>query len=159
MWEDENEITLYIDSAEQLMTVKAGELVLWQVPVSTSAYGLGEDEGSYKTPRGKHRIVEKIGDGEPLGAVFKNRMPTGEIWDLAAKPTPGQDLILTRILWLEGLEPHNRNSQSRYIYFHGTNHENKIGTPASIGCIRLKNADMLRLFDDFASLNTPVVIE
>ncbi|MEM1060187.1 MAG: L,D-transpeptidase [Verrucomicrobiota bacterium] len=160
--DDQDEITLHVNTYEQILTVKAGELILWQAPVSTSYYGLGEEEGSHRTPRGKHRIVEKIGDGEPLYAVFKHRQPTGEIWDTAASEEEREeegDLILTRILWLAGQEAHNRNSQERYIYFHGTNHEDAIGTPSSIGCIRLKNADMLRLFDEYTSVNTPVVIE
>lgn len=159
MWDAEtNDIVLHIDTEQQLLTVKSGDLVLWQAPVSTSEHGLGEEEGSYKTPRGRHRVAEMIGDGEPLGSVFKNRRPTGEVWTEDAPPSR-TDMILTRILWLAGDEPHNANSQERYIYFHGTNHEARIGHPASIGCIRLRNADMLRLYNEYARVNTPVVIE
>ena len=83
-----------------------------------------------------------IGDGAPLGTVFCGRQPTGEI-GLGA---PGDDLILTRILWLEGAEPHNANTRDRYIYIHGTNHEAQIGEAASHGCVRMRNADIIELF-------------
>lgn len=160
MWKPppENNLVLHVDTKRQRLSVKAGDVVLWQAPVSTSVHGPGEEEGSHRTPRGWHRVAEKFGDGEPLGRVFKNRRPTEEVWT-ADTPPSGEDLILTRILWLDGEEAHNRNSHERYIYFHGTNHEALIGTPASIGCIRLRNADMLRLHDEYAPLNTPVLIE
>ena len=130
-----------------------GDMLIRQYPVSTAANGLGERSGSYCTPRGRHRIAEKIGAGAPLGAAFKARQPTGEIWtrELDAE-NPGRDWILTRILWLEGLEP-GRNkggtvdSHARYIYIHGTNEEHRLGTPASHGCIRMKNADVAELFE------------
>lgn len=130
-----------------------GDMLIRQYPVSTAANGLGERSGSYCTPRGRHRIAEKIGAGAPLYAAFKGREPTGEIWTPALDAAdPGRDWILTRILWLEGLEP-GRNqggtvdSHARYIYIHGTNEEHRIGTPASHGCIRMKNADVAELFD------------
>ena len=88
-------------------------------------------------------IAQKIGNGEPSGAVFKSRVPTGEIgWD-----STEADLVLTRILWLEGLEEGNANTRERYIYIHGTNHESAIGQPASHGCVRMINADVLELHD------------
>lgn len=130
-----------------------GDMLIRQYPVSTAANGPGEQSGSYCTPRGRHRIAEKIGAGAPLHAAFKARVPTGEIWtpELDAE-NPGRDWILTRILWLEGLEEgRNRggtvDSHARYIYIHGTNEEHKIGTPASHGCIRMRNADVAELFD------------
>ena len=83
-----------------------------------------------------------IGDGEPLGTVFRSRLPTGE----NGLGAPDEDLILTRILWLEGAEPHNANTRERYIYIHGTNHEALIGEPASHGCVRMRNADIVELF-------------
>lgn len=96
-----------------------------------------------KTPTGRFRVVEKIGAGMPLGTVFKSRRPV--------KPTRkglrGEDLILTRILWLEGLEAENANTRERFIYIHGTNHEEQIGEPASHGCIRMRSADLVELFE------------
>jgi L,D-transpeptidase YbiS len=130
-----------------------GDLLIREYPVSTAKNGLGERNGSYCTPRGRHRIAEKIGDGQPLYAVFKARVPTGEVWsrELAAK-TPGCDWILTRILWLEGMEKGKNkggtvDSHSRYIYIHGTDEEHLIGKPVSHGCIRMKNADVVDLFN------------
>jgi hypothetical protein len=129
-----------------------GDMLIRQYPVSTATNGPGEQNGSYCTPRGRHRIAEKIGAGAPMCSAFKSRQPTGEIWtpELDAE-FPGRDWILTRILWLDGLEP-GRNkggtvdTHARYIYIHGTNEEHKIGTPASHGCIRMKNADVAELF-------------
>ena len=129
-----------------------GDMLIREYPVSTAAKGAGEQSGSYCTPRGRHRIAQKIGAGAPLFAAFKAREATGEIWTpgLDAE-NPGRDWILTRILWLEGLEP-GRNqggtvdSHDRYIYIHGTNEEHRLGTPASHGCIRMKNADVAELF-------------
>jgi len=130
-----------------------GDMLIRQYPVSTAAKGAGEQDGSYCTPRGRHRIAEKIGAGAPLCAAFKSRQPTREIWtpELDAA-NPGRDWILTRILWLEGLEPGKNqggtvDTRNRYIYIHGTNEEHKLGTPASHGCIRMKNADVAELFD------------
>jgi hypothetical protein len=130
-----------------------GDMLIREYPISTARSGLGEQNGSYCTPRGRHRIAEKIGDGQPLYAVFKARVPTGEVWsrDLAAMK-PDCDWILTRILWLEGLEEGKNkggtvDSHLRYIYIHGTDEEHLIGTPVSHGCIRMKNEDIVDLFD------------
>jgi lipoprotein-anchoring transpeptidase ErfK/SrfK len=122
-------------------------------PVSTSRFGLGFEPETFTTPLGRFEISEKIGAGAPLGAVFKSRVPTGEIGD-AANP---DDLIETRILWLAGLDPENANTRDRYIYIHGTNHEEQIGQPASHGCVRMRNADVAELFDLVAE-GTPVFI-
>lgn len=131
----------------------ADPALLREYRISTAVVGLGEEAGSYKTPRGRHRIAEKIGAGAPLYAAFKARVPTGEIWtpDLDAAE-PGRDWILTRILWLEGLEPGknqggNVDSHARYIYLHGTNEEHRLGTPASHGCVRMANAAVAELFE------------
>lgn len=121
--------------------------------ISTALHGAGEQEGSGCTPRGQHRIAEKIGGDAPAGAVFVARVPTGEVYseELAAA-FPDRDWILTRILWLEGTE-RGRNCGSvvdtyaRYIYIHGTNEEDRLGTPVSHGCIRMANADVITLFD------------
>jgi L,D-transpeptidase YbiS len=110
-------------------------------------------EGSNKTPIGKFRIAEKIGEGAPLWMEFKARIPTGII----AQPGGDHDAILTRILWLEGLEPQNSNTKDRYIYFHGTNQEDLIGIPASHGCVRMRNADIVDLFN-LVSCGTRVII-
>ena len=114
-----------------------------EYPVSTSKFGPGTEPGSFKTPLGRFEICRKIGADAPHGAVFKGRLPTGEMGD-ASNP---DDLIQTRILWLDGIDPENANTRERYIYIHGTNHEEAIGTPASHGCIRMRNADVVELFD------------
>lgn len=117
--------------------------IVRRFPVSTSQYGLGAEPGSLRTPLGEFEVGEKIGGGEPLGAVFESRLPTGEVGLAAADG----DLVLTRILWLHGLEPHNANTRERYIYIHGTNHEGRIGEPASHGCVRMRNADVAELYE------------
>ncbi|MEI6321820.1 MAG: L,D-transpeptidase [bacterium] len=116
---------------------------LWSYPVSTSQYGLGFEEGSLRTPTGQFQIADKIGSGEPPWMSFKGRVSTGVI----ANPGGEQDLILSRILWLNGIDPENGNTRDRYIYIHGTNQEDKIGERASHGCIRLRNLDMIELFE------------
>jgi lipoprotein-anchoring transpeptidase ErfK/SrfK len=132
-----------ISVRRQQLVLKSGRKKLAEYPVSTSKFGLGSKEGSFKTPTGKFRIAEKIGDGMPVGTVFKSRRPV--------KATPKllreEDLVMTRILWLDGLERRNANTHDRYVYIHGTNHEEKIGMPASHGCVRMKNADLLELFE------------
>lgn len=122
-------------------------------PVSTAANGPGEREGSGCTPRGWHRIVARIGDGLPVNAVLVGRRPTGEIYsEQLARDFPERDWILTRILWLQGLEiGRNRlgnfDSMRRYIYIHGTPDREPMGVPASHGCIRMRNEDLLTLFE------------
>jgi lipoprotein-anchoring transpeptidase ErfK/SrfK len=145
-----------VELAKQRVLVLEQDRVVWEAPVSTAAAGGGEIEGSCRTPRGWHVVVEKIGEGAPWGAVFRSRQPTGEIWSPNMSSTD-QDLILTRILWLAGAEAHNANTQQRYIYFHGTNHEDTIGQPTSHGCIRLRNDDIVKLFD-YAAVGTRVEI-
>ena len=122
-------------------------------PVSTSKFGPGEKNGSFCTPRGSHLVRAKIGAGQPLGAVFVRRRPTGEVWTPELHERyPGRDWILTRILWLSGLE-HGRNrlrevdTMRRYIYIHGSPERAEMGKPGSIGCIRMRNADIIELFD------------
>jgi len=126
--------------------------------------GPGEQQGSEKTPRGRHEVRAKIGAGAPVRAVFAGRRPTGEICsDELFAAQPGRDWILTRILWLRGLEPgRNRrgdvDSMRRYIYIHGTPEEDAIGRPVSHGCIRMRNDDVVELFD-LVEPGTPVEIE
>jgi len=112
--------------------------------VSTSKFGTGDREGSYTTPVGRFCVRSKIGGGVPLGTVFKSRRPTGEV---LAPDAPGRDPIVTRILWLDGLERHNRNAFTRCIYIHGTPQEAALGLPASYGCIRMRSADVAALYD------------
>lgn len=139
-----------------------GKLVK-RYPVSTARNGPGEENGSYCTPRGKHVIRAKIGAGQPVNTVFVQRRPTGEIYtpELAAK-YPDRDWILTRILWLSGCEAgFNRmgkvDTMRRYIYIHGSPGSVKMGMPSSIGCIRMRNQDLLELFDRVEA-GTPVEI-
>ena len=113
-------------------------------PVSTSKFGLGDWRGSRYTPLGQLEIAEKIGDNAPPGAVFKDRRRTGEI---VLPDSPGRDPIVTRILWLRGLEPQNANAFTRDIYIHGTPEERLIGTRASYGCIRMRSSDIINLYD------------
>jgi len=136
---------------------ECGERVLASFPVSTSGFGIGTEPGSNKTPLGRFAIGEKIGDGAPLGTIFVSRQPTGE-QALLESPGDPEDRILTRILWLEGLEPANANTRERYIYIHGTNYEEQIGEPCSHGCVRMRNADVAQLFDAVEP-GTEVVIE
>lgn len=146
-------------AAQQLylyQTSDEGDILLCRFPISTARNGAGELDGSFCTPRGAHRIAEKIGEGAALFAVFKGRVATGEIWtpQLDAEE-PGRDWILSRILWLDGLEVGrnqggNVDSHARYIYIHGTNEEDKIGSPVSHGCIRMRNTDVVTLFDQVA---------
>lgn len=147
-------MTIVVTSNKQIAELRDGTKVLWSAPVSTSQFGLGEDPGSFKTPRGWHHIAGMFGESAPLNAIFEARQQCG-IWD--GKPSE-KDLILTRILWLAGEEAGNISSHERFIYFHGTNHEDKIGSPASHGCVRLKNADILELFERI-HVGTKVLIE
>jgi lipoprotein-anchoring transpeptidase ErfK/SrfK len=145
---------IHISVPRQELTLKSGRKKLAAYPVSTSRFGLGSKEGSLKTPTGKFRISEKIGAGMPVGTVFKSRRPV----KATRKILQEEDLIMTRILWLDGLDPANANTHARFIYIHGTNHEENIGVPASHGCIRMRNADLADLFAR-VEIDTPVEIK
>ena len=129
------------------MDVWENESLVATYPVSTSQFGLGSEEGSFRTPKGRFTICEKIGANAPLGAIFRSRVPTGQVWHESCSD---EDAILTRILWLEGCDAHNANTRARYIYIHGTPDEHLIGTPASHGCIRMRNADIAELLERVA---------
>jgi len=131
-----------VEVATQTLKVKEGRKTAAEFPVSTSKFGLGCKEGSYRTPTGRFRIARKIGGTAPLWTIFRARKNTGR----KAKPGGKDDLVLTRILTLDGLDRANANSLARYIYIHGTNQERFIGRPASHGCVRLRNKDMAALY-------------
>jgi len=144
---------LRISLERQSLEVIHGGQVIARYPVSTAANGPGEEEGSGCTPRGLHRIRIKIGGGAPENAVFVGRRPTGEIYtEELGKQYPETDWILTRILWLTGIEPGKnrggeRDTLRRYIYIHGTPDSEPMETPISHGCIRMRNKDLIELFD------------
>lgn len=144
---------IHISVKKQELILKSGRKKLAAYPISTSRFGLGPEEGSLKTPTGRFRIAEKIGDGMPLGTVFKSRRPV----KATKKMLRDDDLVMTRILWLDGIDPGNANTYERFIYIHGTNHEGQIGEPASHGCIRMRNSDLVELFDR-VGIDTPVMI-
>jgi L,D-transpeptidase YbiS len=146
-------LSLRVDLAAQTLELLEDGIPLRRYPVSTGLAGAGELLGSGCTPRGPHRVRLRIGAGCPVGTVFVRRRPTGEVYcpDLAAQ-FPGRDWILTRILWLAGLEPGcNRGGQCdtlrRFIYIHGCPDSEPMGVPRSHGCIRMRNADLIELFD------------
>ncbi|GAB1232770.1 L,D-transpeptidase family protein [Ferrigenium sp. UT5] len=149
-------IVIHIPS-QTLTLFDDGGTLLQRYPVSTGANGVGEESDSFCTPRGRHVIRAKIGAGQAPNTVFVRRRPTGEIYtpQLGAQ-YPGRDWILTRILWLCGTEPgYNRggncDTMRRYIYIHGTPDGTELGKPGSRGCIRMRNADLLNLFDRVAT--------
>ena len=135
---------LHVSLAAQTMEVWQDDQLRKTYSVSTSKFGAGCEEGTFKTPLGNFEVCEKFGDLAPLHTVFKSREPVGQ-W----KPDEicDSDLVVARILRLHGLDEENANSFERFIYIHGTNHENKIGTPASQGCVRMRNVDVIALYD------------
>lgn len=135
---------IVVSVADQSLELYHKETLLGRYPVSTSRFGLGDRPGSRATPLGRMEVAIKIGAGAPLGAVFKSRRRTGEV---LVPNAPGRDPIVTRILWLKGLEPQNRHAFARCIYIHGTPEERNVGHPASFGCVRMKSVDMLRVFN------------
>lgn len=147
-------LLLVVDTGRQRALLASRRGGLREFPVSTSAVGTGSAPGSNRTPLGWHRAAERFGAGAAPGTMFVSRRPNGRVLPESAwsAPDPAEDAVLTRVIWLEGLEPGvNRgpgaDSHERCIYLHGTNQEQKLGTPASHGCIRFSNADIVRLFD------------
>jgi len=157
-------VKIDISVARQLLTLfdDAGR-VLREYRISTGKAGVGELSGSFQTPRGRHLIRARIGSGAAENTIFVGRRPTGELWSPEfAQRHPGRDWVLTRILWLSGCEPgRNRlgcvDTMRRYIYIHGAPETAEMGTPASHGCIRMRNADIVDLFD-LVPVYTPVEI-
>ena len=143
---------LHVSIADQMLYGFTGSRLRLRLPVSTALNGVGERNGSGCTPRGRHRVRARIGEGLPSGAVLRGRRWTGELWNSDMHERfPGRDWILTRILWLSGCEPvYNRmgavDTFRRYIYMHGTPDCEPMGVPLSHGCIRMRNADLLELF-------------
>src|SRR2546426_10000584 len=138
---------------QRLILTRDGE-ELRSYPISTSRFGIGIQEGSMKTPLGRFRIAEKIGHDAAPGTIFKARVALGP-----DDPLPEtEDFVTTRILWLGGLDQENANTRDRFIYIHGTKHEDKIGIPDSHGCIRMRNADVIELFA-LVDEGVPVIIE
>lgn len=135
---------IVISIPDQRMLLLEEEHPIAYYPVSTSKFCLGDRPGSRRTPLGELEIARKIGGDAPAGAVFKDQRQTGEI---LRPDTPGRDPIVSRILWLKGLEACNRNAYSRYIYIHGTAEEARTGSPASFGCIRMRSSDVIQLYD------------
>jgi lipoprotein-anchoring transpeptidase ErfK/SrfK len=143
-----------ISLRDQQLKLRQGDEIVRSYPISSSRFGIGAEEGSNKTPTGNFRVATKIGHDMPVGTIFQSRIPLQPDDPLPAT----EDLITSRILWLDGLDEHNANTLDRFIYIHGTRHEDKIGHPDSHGCIRMRNADVIELFD-LVDEETPVVIE
>ncbi len=155
---------LLVDASDQRMVMLENGQFAGEWVISTATNGLGSRKGSQQTPTGVHRIAKKIGDGAALGAIFKSRQNTGRIANILTAPgaESTEDNVTTRILWLDGMEPGinkggNVDSYDRFIYIHGTDEEGKLGAPASHGCIRMRNRDVINLFEQVDE-NTLVVI-
>ena len=157
--------SIHISVKDQLLTLLDDNgQVLYRYPVSTSKYGTGCQNGSNQTPLGLHRIRDKIGGAMPINEVFIGRVPHGSLEECIENGVElPADVITSRIMWLEGMQP-GRNqggyvdTYQRYIYIHGTSDEEHIGTPASMGCIRMLNADIVELFR-LVEVGTEVMIE
>ena len=149
-------IELRVTISRQTIEVWRDNLLLQSYPVSTSKFGVGNEEGSFRTPLGRFEICEKYGEDQALHTIFNARKPVGK-WN-PDRDSEDTDMILSRILRLNGLEKENANAFQRYIYIHGTNHEDKIGSAASNGCVRMTNRDISELYD-LVPLGTPVLIK
>jgi hypothetical protein len=156
---------VWVSVGEQRFRVMDGRTVVWETACATAENGVGSEARSLKTPLGWHTVAEKFGDGAVWGQVFRSRMPTKEVWKHGGDVK--EDLVLTRVLWLDGLEPGknkgknaagtNVDSKERCIYIHGTNAEEKLGVASSHGCIRLSNDDVIEAFE-ILSIGTLVLI-
>ncbi|CAH9018904.1 L,D-transpeptidase [Candidatus Nitrosacidococcus sp. I8] len=156
-------LCIYISVEKQKLKLIENKNIIFETSISTAKNGVGEQINSGCTPRGWHQIRAKIGEKYPINTVFTGRRPTGEIYTPElGRANPDRDWILTRILWLSGLEPSkNRfgsvDTMKRYIYIHGTPEEIPIGIPNSHGCIRIYNEPLLKLFD-YIRVGTPIFI-
>ncbi len=156
-------VKLLVNVSEQKLYVQKKNKVLKSYSISTGKAGVGQEIDSYKTPLGQHKICEKIGANCPVNTIFVGRKPNGQIYsEEFALKKPDSNFILTRILWLSGLELGKNqggevDTKNRYIYLHGCPDSTPIGIPLSHGCIRLRNKDILELFD-LVSVGTPVEI-
>jgi lipoprotein-anchoring transpeptidase ErfK/SrfK len=135
---------IVVSIPDQTLAVVDGEKVLVRYPVSTSRFGNGDNVGSYRTPLGTLFVSGKFGDHLPVGTVIKNRVPTGEV---IAVDAPNRDAIISRVIWLRGMEEENSAAHDRCIYIHGTPEERYIGKPFSFGCIRMRSRDVIALYD------------
>ncbi|MFT5503550.1 MAG: lipoprotein-anchoring transpeptidase ErfK/SrfK [Gammaproteobacteria bacterium] len=158
---DERPIMVVQSKSQQLLVIDCEEGEIARYKISTADNGIGNRQDSFKTPFGIHRIRQKIGGGERLGSVFKAREPTGQL--MRTRNNTETDEITSRILWLDGLEDGvnkggDVDTYSRYIYIHGTSDEKRLGQPVSKGCIRMKNEDVIELFDNVL-LNDLVIID
>lgn len=146
-------VSVLVDISDQSLVLYEQGSETARYPVSTSSYGIGSQSGSNKTPLGAHYVKRKIGSGAKSGTIFKGRKNTGKLADIEHRPrATGDDHVTTRILWLSGLESGKNqggdiDSFKRYIYIHGTHEEGLIGQPASHGCVRMYNRDVIELFD------------
>ena len=154
---------MYVSIKHQRLYLIVNDSTIRKYPISTAAKGIGSKMNSYKTPPGLHSISRKIGDNVPIGGLFQSRMYTGRQVDiLTERKKADGDYVTTRIMWLQGEEPglnkgRSVDSYNRYIYIHGTAEEGYIGEPASHGCIRMKNADVMELYD-LVEEGTPILI-
>lgn len=140
--DDRNKMVVSVRD-QKLLLLRDGKPVK-SYKISTSKFGVGDIPNSNRTPLGRMKVAKKIGSGEPAGAVFKSRRPTGEV----IKPdSPGRDPIVSRILWLTGTQSANRNAFRRFIYIHGTPEHSRLGSPASYGCIRMGCKDVVDLYN------------
>jgi lipoprotein-anchoring transpeptidase ErfK/SrfK len=141
---DASPLEVLVSVAEQRLALVEDGVIVKKFRISTSKFGLGDGLNSYKTPLGRLRICGKLGEDLPVGAVLKRRHFNGEVISRNAR---GRDPIVTRILWLEGIEPGNKNARTRCIYIHGTPQEQMIGTASSFGCVRMRSQDVIEVFD------------
>lgn len=154
---------MYVSVKHQRLYLIVNDSTIRKYPISTAAKGIGSKMNSFKTPPGLHTISRKIGDNVPIGGLFQSRMYTGrQVKILTEKQKADGDYVTTRIMWLQGEEPglnkgRSVDSYNRYIYIHGTAEEGYLGQPASHGCIRMKNTDVIELYNMIEE-GTPILI-
>ena len=152
----DSSLAVVVSVAEQRLALVEDGVIVKKFPISTSKFGLGDGLNSYRTPLGRLRVCVKLGDDLPVGAVLKRRNFSGEV---IPKNARGRDPIVTRILWLEGIEPGNKNARTRCIYIHGTPQERTIGTASSFGCVRMRSDDVIEVFNAVPIGATVTIIE